>query len=249
VRALRGEDTLGRRKETAPPPPRCMGVEVETSLSHPSLIPFIEHRGVEVVYDVGANVGQFGRALRLFGYKGLIVSFEPASSNYALLEKVAAADGNWDCFHCALGSKSGKAQINGPQDSQSSSLGMLSGRAESNESNWIDQSQETVDLYTLDWIVGTMRLFVHYPAIIEIGVRGFEREVLKGARRTLTKTAGVLMKSPTGEGSRTFSEAMQYLEGLGFSPCQIGPTDPDQTDRMAVMAVDCLFQPKSAAIH
>jgi hypothetical protein len=118
-----------------------------------------------------------------------------------------------------------------------------------NELNLVDQSQETVDLYTLDWIVGTMRLFVDYPAIIEIGVRGFEREVLKGARRTLTKTAGVLMTSPTGEGSCTFTDAMQYLERLGFSPCQIGRTNLDQTDRMAVIGVDRLFQPKPAAIH
>jgi hypothetical protein len=42
---------------------------------------------------------------------------------------------------------------------------------------------------------------------------------------------------------------MQYLERLGFPPCQIGRTNLDQTDRMAVMGVDCLFQPKPAAIH
>ena len=36
------------------------------------------------------------------------------------------------------------------------------------------------------------------------------------------------MKPPVGKGTRTFSKAVQYLERLGFSPCQIDPTNPDQ---------------------
>jgi len=37
------------------------------------LIDFIEDRGIDVVIDVGANVGQFGASLRDGGYRGKIV--------------------------------------------------------------------------------------------------------------------------------------------------------------------------------
>jgi FkbM family methyltransferase len=64
--------------------------DVGPSGKDPSLVDFIERRGVEIIYDIGAKVGQFGLALSRRGYSGLIVSFEPRSSNYAALVQTAA---------------------------------------------------------------------------------------------------------------------------------------------------------------
>jgi hypothetical protein len=44
---------------------------------NPGLIDFLLARRVDVVLDVGANVGWFGQRLRERGYRGKIVSFEP----------------------------------------------------------------------------------------------------------------------------------------------------------------------------
>jgi FkbM family methyltransferase len=192
--------------------------DVELSGKAPSLMDFIERRGVEIIYDIGAKVGQFGMALRRRGYSGLIVSFEPRRSNYAALVQIAAADGNWDCFHCALGSSSGRFPFNDR---------LSSAQATPEDFHGIDpqfrgRSEEIVDFKTLDWIVGTMRLFVYEPSLIRIDAPAFERDVLKGARRTLTKTAGILTQSPIDDlsgRSWSFSEAKQYVAKLGFSPC------------------------------
>jgi len=55
----------------------------------------LENYGIDLVLDVGANVGQYGKELRCIGYKGQIASFEPLSAAYAELAKVSQADGLW----------------------------------------------------------------------------------------------------------------------------------------------------------
>jgi hypothetical protein len=69
------------------------------------LMDFIRSREIDVVLDVGANVGQFGESLRAGGFLGKIISFEPLSAAYEALAVKAEADGNWDTHHFALGAK------------------------------------------------------------------------------------------------------------------------------------------------
>ena len=83
----------------------------------------ILHRlAVEVVLDVGANVGQYGRDLRAFGYHGHIHSFEPMRGPFERLTVTAAADGSWTATRSAVGAESGELSINVAENSISSSL-------------------------------------------------------------------------------------------------------------------------------
>lgn len=86
---------------------RWRGVDVRRARKHPALIDFLENRRVSVVYDVGANVGQFGLALRRRGYRGRIVSVEPVKDAFDRLKQIAAADGNWEATRCAIGAGEG----------------------------------------------------------------------------------------------------------------------------------------------
>ena len=45
----------------------------------------LENHSVDLVLDVGANIGQFALALREAGYKGRLLSFEPLSAEHTQL--------------------------------------------------------------------------------------------------------------------------------------------------------------------
>src|SRR5260370_27437999 len=62
------------------------------------------HYGVSCVFDVGANVGDYGRFLRQeVGFHGLIVSIEPIDDCRTQLRRKAAGDPKWVVLHGALG--------------------------------------------------------------------------------------------------------------------------------------------------
>lgn len=47
----------------------------------------LEARQVDAVFDIGANSGQYSIGLRRAGFRGRIISFEPLSGPFSLLEK------------------------------------------------------------------------------------------------------------------------------------------------------------------
>src|SRR5690242_13788162 len=82
----------------------------------------IAHHGITLVFDVGANVGQYGEELRALGYRGRIGSCEPLRAEYEQLARKAGDDPQWTALHLALGDSDGRRAINVAGNSQSSSL-------------------------------------------------------------------------------------------------------------------------------
>ena len=60
------------------------------------LVALLDHHRINTVFDVGANVGQYGKRLRSSGYKGRIISFEPLTAAHAELSRAAAGDPFWE---------------------------------------------------------------------------------------------------------------------------------------------------------
>ncbi len=46
----------------------------------------LAYHNIDLVFDVGTNIGQYAKLLRELGYSGRIVSFEPRSSAYSQLK-------------------------------------------------------------------------------------------------------------------------------------------------------------------
>ena len=149
---------------------------------------------INVVFDVGANIGQFANELRLHGYEGEIISFEPLSDAYAKLMLAAKNDKNWIIHpRCAVGATAGEIEINVAGNSVSSSiLPMLAAHE-----NAAPQSK-----YTHKQIVPLICLndvFAKYVSkndkvYLKIDTQGYEAAVLEGADKILSQCSGVLLE-------------------------------------------------------
>jgi FkbM family methyltransferase len=182
----------------------------------------LKHLGINLVLDVGANVGQYVKELLEFHYTGRIVSFEPLSKEFGELQAKAKARGEWECRRVALGEAEGTTQIN-IAGTFSSILSKKQGAEES--VSWSPSGVEQIQLARLDtlwpelWRPGD-RVWM------KIDVQGYEMQVLKGASEALKQIAGVEMEmslSPLYSGQPTYREMQAFMEGQGFTLWSLHP--------------------------
>jgi FkbM family methyltransferase len=147
-------------------------------------------RGVDLVFDIGANVGQYAGYLRDAGYEGRIVSFEPLSEAHEVLQLTSAHDARWTVApRIALGERTGRAEINISAESDMSSLRPLAGRAMTFTPSSEMIGSEPVGMTTL------AEVFDKYAApddtvFVKVDTQGYELAVLEGAAPVFDRVAG-----------------------------------------------------------
>jgi FkbM family methyltransferase len=136
---------------------------------------------IDVVFDIGANEGQFAREIREHGYSGKIISFEPLTSARKNLLFFASPDPGWHVHEqSAIGDRDGEIEIHIAGNSVSSSvLPML----ESHSSAAVGSAyvgSERVPIFRLD-SVANRYLNKNSNLFIKIDTQGYEWQVLDGA--------------------------------------------------------------------
>lgn len=206
----------------------------------------LESRGVDVVIDVGANAGQYATDLRTAAYNGRIVSFEPQSIPFSLLERNASADALWDCRHSALGETDGTITINvaGNEGLSSSILPMLKGHQDAfPPANYV--GTEEVPIHRLDTVAPEF-LRPADRAFLKIDVQGFEKQVLAGGKSTVNdRVVGIQLELsllPLYEGGMLIREALDYVYSLGFTLMGLQPGVTDPRDGRMLQADGIFFR-------
>lgn len=182
------------------------------------------HR-IDLVVDVGANVGQFAQKVRGSGYARRIISVEPLAAAFAELELLAARDAEWQAVNVALGDRVGTASINVAGNSASSSLLPMSGQHVAAAPHSAYVGNEQVKVETLDNLIAGYAPGQKRP-LIKIDSQGYEGPVLDGGSTTLRYAQGVLIEMSLValyEGQLLFSEVLNRLLGLGFELWGVDP--------------------------
>lgn len=174
---------------------------------------------IDVLLDVGANVGQYAQSARRMGYSGRIISFEPVSAVFEGLAKKANADPLWDAIQCGLGPSAGTAQINvAGNNAESSSFLQMAKRTVEEAPRAAYVGSETVRVRALDDLTSEL-VRPSDKLWLKLDVQGFELAVLEGATRTLDQVLGLeleLSLVPLYDGQPLVNEALGRVAAMGF---------------------------------
>ena len=212
----------------------------------PDLADFLFARRVDVVLDVGANLGQFALGLRDRGYRGKIVSFEPIDSVFRELKAVAERDGNWQTHNFALGAVPGRAVLNVSRRSEFSSILEQSPAALRFDATAAVQRQEEVTVACLDDLFAPFRDQIVF---LKIDTQGYERPILEGAREVLSQVVGVQLELPLVhlyKETWSLTDALIYMEDAGFVLAQLVPVNCLRDDPVSAIEIDGVFRRRRA---
>jgi FkbM family methyltransferase len=201
--------------------------------------------GVDCVFDVGANYGQYAQMLRRkANFKGLIISFEPIPDAAAILRKLSANDPLWIIEECALSKSNGTQTFNIMSDSQFSSL------SEPNhdeiqsfkDMNKVSESIQ-VKTETLDSAFGRLqRKFTFECPFLKMDTQGFDVEVVNHGKSVINQFIGLqseLAVNKLYKDSVDFREAITIYEQHGFSLSAFVPNNEGHFPRL--VETDCIM--------
>ena len=180
---------------------------------HCRTIEQIERQHIDLVLDVGANVGFYAKHLRLLGYNGRIMSFEPDPGTFAKLRKMAAADSEWQVFNCALGDRPGELPFHviksGGETVLSSLLPPLTHTV---------SEQIRVPVETVGGILERERVSERARIFLKMDTQGYDLNVFAGATRIngIRLLQSELSVVPLYSGMPHYTQALAHFEQSGF---------------------------------
>jgi FkbM family methyltransferase len=211
----------------------------------PSMLSFLEFHRVDLVLDVGGNIGQYGRDLRDRGYTGRIWSFEPVQAVFDKLQAGARGDDRWQVTRSAVGATPGQATINVSEATVFSSIKSANKTARDFDSRVASVEKQVVPVATLNDLTKdeTAR-----HIFLKIDTQGFEKEVLDGASILLPKLVGIQLEVPVQnlyDDVWSFPECIDHMDRLGFTPAQFAMVNTMREDPASAIEFDCIFRRKS----
>jgi FkbM family methyltransferase len=179
---------------------------------------FLKINDIDCVLDVGANIGQYANNLRRIGYKKKIISFEPLSSAYKILQNKSVKDELWTSYNYGIGEENKEVNINISKNSYSSSiLDILPLHTESEpQSEYF--SKETISIKKLENL-NEIDIEKFNKVFIKIDTQGYEEQVLQGIGKLINKIEGIqieLSLYPLYKNQTLFLELYKKIKELGF---------------------------------
>ena len=199
---------------------------------------------IDVVLDVGANTGQFAKQMRdVMGFSGKIISFEPVSVSYELLDLNAKEDPKWEIRQFALGDSNREEEINIAKNSYSSSFlkMQLQHLQAAPESAYL--GKEIVNIKTLDSVFNNI-CSKEDNVYLKIDTQGYESKILKGAKESLKTIDTIQLEMslvPLYQDEMLFIDLYELLKNKGYSLVSLEPGFFDKSTG-ELLQVDGIFR-------
>ena len=180
---------------------------------------YIKAHEPKLVVDCGAYVGEFARMCRWAGYSGRMMSFEPASEQFARLEKSAAGDAEWSVHCIGLGAKPANLRLNINAGGNFNSL--LASKAEMTDRfpGAVTTAVEDIEVLPLDQVLDDAVVPSDAPIFLKTDTQGHDLEVIRGAGRRLGQIQAIMVEMPVQpiyEGAPVHWDIAATLRELGF---------------------------------
>lgn len=198
---------------------------------------------VNCVIDVGAHRGQYAQRLRQAGYRGRIVSFEPAPHAFEGLQRAAADDPQWSVHRLGLGREDRETEMNVVPGTLSSLLPATEFGA--GRYPRLQQAERvSVQVRRLDGLLDDLIADVPEPRpYLKLDTQGYDLDVFGGAGDRIAGFVG--MQSEVAlmriyEGAARMCEALEAYEGAGFEVAGLYPLSR-QGRTARVLEYDCVM--------
>jgi FkbM family methyltransferase len=181
---------------------------------------WLQKKNIKSIIDIGANVGQFTAKIREINATSKIYSFEPIKSCYAILANNFKNDTNFTAYNYACGDTTETLEINVNNYSPSSSLLDIEQLHVDNFKHTASSTKENIQVDLLDNLLDVDKL--ERPILIKMDTQGFEKKVIAGAHKILSKTDIVLIElsyQKLYKDQSLFHEIYTILYNLGFDYC------------------------------
>lgn len=206
---------------------------------------YFKHHRTDLLIDVGAHVGGFGQMCRKIGYGGPILSFEPASAVFAMLEKAAHADGNWQAQRMGLGMAKARLGLNINAGANFNSL--LPSKA-----TMIDRfpalqttAVEEVEIDRLDAVLDRLGVARDATIFLKSDTQGNDLDVLRGLGQRFGQVKALVLEmsvQPIYEGAPSHWEVGAFVHAAGFEAYGFSTVSRDSCGGM--IEYDALFKRK-----
>ncbi len=204
----------------------------------------LDHHEIDLVFDVGANCGQYASFLRECGYSGKIISFEPLSSVYTQLLNLSKKDPLWNVApRVAIGDRNDEITINiaGNNSQSSSALKMLEAHLKAAPESAYCGS-ERVKLNRLDDIAQKY-IEKDSKVFLKIDVQGLEKQVIEGTKGILPMIQGIqveLSLVPLYQDQLLFQDTINLMDKLDYELHSVVPNFIDNATGR-VLQMDGIF--------
>ena len=183
---------------------------------------------LNVVIDIGANVGLFSLLIQELNPKSRIFAFEPVPETFTILKSNLQDYTNTRMFNTGIGNYKGTASISfNAHDSTTSSI--------------TDAGTISINVLPLDAVIDIKKLDL--IDLLKIDVESYELHVLQGATNTLARTRFLLIELTLHDNiNYTASSLIKLLNSNSFDYQLVTIRAWDHTEDGQLCTVDCLFE-------